>query len=162
MIVLRGMLKKFPPKSRVGFLPPGRKNAIYGISAGAWLTGGLWLIYHYFMKQEDEFGFAGPHPLEKWWLIAHAVFAFWAVWMFGVLWPNHVKMGWSTRTRWISGGALFLVIAWLTITGLLLYYLGSEKWQSWTSLAHWIPGLAGLIVFFLHLSFRWLRHEHHD
>jgi len=151
------MLEKHPRKSRVGVLPPGRKQAIYVISAGVWVTGGLWLIFHYFVKAVDEFGFDSVHPLEKWWLIAHALFGFWALWMFGVLWPNHIKLGWNTKTRWISGGALFLVIAWLSGSGFLLYYLGDVNWRAWTSLAHWIPGLAGLIAFMLHLSFRWFR-----
>ncbi len=159
LMALGGLFQKVTPKSRVGILPPGRKTGIYVISGGVWLTGGFWLVYHYFITQPDAFGFVGPHPLEKWWLIAHAVFAVWAVWMFGLLWPSHIKLGWTTRTRWISGGSLFLVVAWLTITGLLLYYIGSERWRSWTSLAHWIPGLAGLIAFVLHLSFRWFRRE---
>jgi hypothetical protein len=141
-------------KSRVGILPKGRKITIYVLSTGAWVTGGLWLIFHYFMTKKDEFGFDSVHPLQKWWLIGHAAFAFWALWMFGVLWPNHIKLGWNTRTRWISGGSLFLVVIWLTLTGFLLYYLGIERWRSWSSLAHWIPGLAGLIAFLVHVPLR--------
>lgn len=155
--MLRGRVRKATPKGRVGVLPRGRKNAIYAISSGVWCTGGLWLIYHYFVRQTDGFGFEGPHPLEKWWLIAHAAFGVWAVWMFGLLWPNHIKLGWTTRTRWISGGTLFLAVAWLTLSGFLLYYLGSDRWRSWTSLGHWILGLAGPVAFFLHLPFRGLR-----
>lgn len=136
--------------SRVGMIPPSRRTAIYLTSAGLWLTGVLWLIYHYFMHKTDQFGFDGADPLENWWLIAHAVVGFYAVWMFGVLWPGHIKSGWRTKMRWISGGCLFLVVVWLTITGLSLYYLGSDEWRKWTSIAHWIPGLAAFAVFVCH------------
>jgi hypothetical protein len=131
-------------------IPPSRRTAIYLTSAGLWLTGVLWLIYHYFMHKTDQFGFDGADPLENWWLIAHAVVGFYAVWMFGVLWPGHIKSGWRTKMRWISGGCLFLVVVWLTITGLSLYYLGSDEWRKWTSIAHWIPGLAAFAVFVCH------------
>jgi hypothetical protein len=138
-------------------LPTLRRRSIYVVAGGVWVTGGLWLIYHYFMRVKDEFGFDTVHPLEKWWLIFHAAFGFWAVWMFGNLWLNHIKLGWNVKARWISGGSLFLMVAWLIGTGFLLYYLGDKGPRAVTSLLHWIPGLAALALFLLHLSFSWLR-----
>ncbi len=138
-------------------LPPARRRAVYLVSGGVWATGGLWLIYHYFMSVKDEFGFDTVHPWEKWWLIAHAAVAIWATWMFGNLWLHHIKLGWNVRARWISGGSLFLVMLWLIGTGFLLYYVGNDKIRNLTALLHWIPGLAALVLFLLHLSFAWLR-----
>jgi hypothetical protein len=131
-------------------IPAARRTAIYLLSAALWLTGGLWLIFHHFMHKTDQFGFDGADPLERWWLIAHAVVGFWSIWMFGVLWSGHIKSGWRTKTRWISGGGLFLVVVWLVLTGVSLYYLSSDEWRKWTSLAHWIPGLAAVAVFLFH------------
>jgi hypothetical protein len=138
-------------------LPTLRRRMIYLIASGTWLTGCLWLVYHYFIKVKDQFGFDSVHPLEKWWLIFHAAFGFWAVWMFGNLWLHHIKLGWTIKARWISGGSLFLFVFWLIGTGYLLYYLGDAKLRGLTSLLHWIPGLAVIGLFFSHLSFAWLR-----
>ena len=140
--------------ARVGALPTRRRLNIYAIAIGVWVTGVLWLIYHYFVRIIDNFGFENSHPLEQWWLIAHAIFSFAAVWMFGVLWPNHIKKGWKMKARRPTGGGLFGVILWLTLTGLALYYIGSDAWRSWTSILHWTVGLAGIVVFIWHLVTR--------
>lgn len=140
--------------ARVGALPLRRRLTTYGISIGVWVTGAVWLIYHYFIRAVDSFGFENPDPNQRWWLIAHAVFSFAAVWMFGVLWPNHVKKSWKQKIRRGSGGTLFGVTLWLTLTGIALYYIGSDAWRSWTSILHWAVGLAALGVFVYHLVTR--------
>ena len=45
------------------------------VGTGLWLSGGLWLIFHYFMRPVGEFG-PEPHALEPWWLALHGFFAF--------------------------------------------------------------------------------------
>jgi hypothetical protein len=103
-----------------------------------------------------RYGFQSVHPGEKWSLIGHAAASFYALWMFGVLWPNHIKMGWRMRGRRPTGGTLFGVLCWLILSGFGLYYLGSDHWRSWTSLLHWAVGLAALPVFLFHmLTRRW-------
>jgi hypothetical protein len=140
--------------ARVGALPTRRRITLYIVSAGVWLTGAVWLLYHYFIRTVDNFGFENPDPNQRWWLIAHAVFSLAAVWLFGVLWPNHVKKSWNQNVRRWSGGSLFGVILWLSVTGLALYYIGSDDWRAWTSFAHWVPGLAALLLFLYHLLTR--------
>jgi hypothetical protein len=129
----------------------GRRVLVYGIGLGVWLTGGLWLVFHYFIRSVDEFGFAGPSPLERRWLVAHAAFAVAAVWIFGLLWPSHIKPGWAIRMQRPAGGTLFAVIAWLILSGFALYYIGASEWRSWTSVSHWAVGLAAIAVFVVHL-----------
>lgn len=138
-------------------LPRLRRWTIYLVAAGTWATGGIWLIYHYFVTAVDEFGFEGPDPWEKWWIIIHAGFGVWALWLFGSLWYNHIKVGWRLKkSRW-SGGILFGMISWMAISGYLLYYLVDAEIRELFSLTHWILGLAGLAVFLIHIfviSFR--------
>lgn len=141
-------------RGRIGHLPRRRRLTIYVVSIGVWITGAVWLLFHYFVREVDKFGFENAHPAEKWWLIGHAAFALMAVWLFGVLWPGHVKKSWHQKIRRGTGGALFGVTAWLTLTGLALYYIGSDAWRSWTSILHWTVGLAGLGVFAFHLLTR--------
>ncbi len=145
------MAQKRPRKHRgVGHLPSRRRLAIYFIGLGVWLSGGLWLIFHYFVKVTDEFGFENISPFEHWWLVIHALFAFFAIWMFGVLWVGHIKVGWHAKAQRWTGGSLFGVFTLLTLTGFGLYYIGNADIRSWTSLVHWIVGLAALAVFLLH------------
>ncbi len=140
--------------ARVGALGSRRRRTLYVISIGVWLTGAVWLIYHYFVRSIDQFGFENPHPDQQAWLIAHAAFGVAAVWIFGVLWPGHIIRGWKARVRRTSGGWLFGVVTWLTLTGLALYYIGNSAWREWASLGHWIVGLAALLPFLIHLLTR--------
>ena len=137
---------------RTGALPTGRRRLLHLLAIGTWLTGGIWLVFHYFVRTVDQFGFEGPHPQQRWWLIGHAVFSFAAVWMFGALWPDHVVRGWKAKLRRPTGGTLFGILVWLTLTGCALYYIGSDAWRSWTSLSHWIPGLIAIVIFILHFK----------
>jgi len=45
--------------------------------AGLWLTGALWLLFHYLLKRQGWL--VAVHPLETWWLRFHAAFAFGAI-----------------------------------------------------------------------------------
>lgn len=136
-----------------------RRLAVYGVSLAVWATGALWLLFHYFLKTTDEFGFESPHPGEKWSLIAHAALSFYGLWWFGLLWSNHIKKSWKTHVRRGTGGLLFGCTAWLALTGCALYYIGSELWRSWVSILHWAVGLAALAAFILHLLTRTPRAE---
>ena len=57
---------------------------LYVTGWGVWLTGVLWVLYHYFMRVKGPFGFK-TNPLEEWWLISHGAFAVLATWLFGTL-----------------------------------------------------------------------------
>lgn len=126
-----------------------RRLAVYGIGVGVWLTGVLWVLAHYFLVSEGEFG-STSHPLEFWSLAGHGAFAFAAAWVFGLLWGVHIVAGWrSHRRRW-TGGVMFGLTAWLTLTGYLLYYLGNDDAIALIMLSHWTIGIAAPIFFLLH------------
>ena len=127
---------------------------VYWVSGLCWFTGVLWLIFQYFVRVEDDFGFEGRHPLQKVWLVSHAIASFAAIWVFGVLWPNHVIKGWTQKARRPTGGTLFGLTTWLTLTGIALYYVGTDAVRSVTSLSHWIVGVLTLVVFLVHLLTR--------
>jgi hypothetical protein len=152
------MTKELPHvRGRVGHMSRGRRLRLYGVSLATWITGVVWLIFHYFVRTVDQFGFEVPHPGEKWSLISHALVSFYAIWWFGLLWPNHVKSSWKLHIRRTTGGVLFGCVAWLSLTGWALYYIGSDRWRSWTSVSHWIVGVGGLIAFVVHLLTRTAR-----
>lgn len=126
-----------------------RRLALYGTGTGLWLSGALWLVFHYFMVQQTAFGPA-PHPLEHWWLSIHGLFAFGTLWMLGLLWGAHIVGGWRSGRRRVTGSLLLLMNAELTVTGYLLYYPPSDDAVSTVALLHWTVGLAAPLSFVIH------------
>lgn len=127
----------------------GRRWLTYGIGLGLWLTGAAWLVFHHFLKTETTFGLA-ENPLTHWWLAAHGLFAFATLWLFGLLWGQHIVGAWKTKRHRISGGALFAVLIVLIASGYLLYYAGGDEARTITSIVHWGIGLAVPLPFILH------------
>ena len=136
-------------KQRPTKLPLRRRLGVYIVGLGVWGTGAAWLAYHYFLKTPGAFG-PETNPLEPWWLKAHGLFAFGALWLFGLIWGVHVLNGWrSTMRRW-SGSMLVALLIALIATGYLLYYVGDDHWREIVSLIHWIIGLGGPAAFLWH------------
>jgi hypothetical protein len=108
---------------------------------GLWLSGVIWLLFHYFFMRDTAFG-PQPHPLEIWTLRLHAAFGFFALWSFGMVWSAHIVGGWYTRRQRWSGGSAFAVLGLLVISGYLIYYLIDDEWHSGVALVHWIVGLS--------------------
>jgi len=125
------------------------KIGVYSIVAGLWLSGGLWLLFHYFLTSESEFG-PQRNPLEPWWLKFHGAFAFAAIWLFGLLWGKHVSKAWPyPKGRW-SGAALAGLLFWLMMSGYLLYYIGGEGTRAIVSVLHWGIGFAAPLLLLWH------------
>ncbi len=125
------------------------RYALFAISFGVWITGVIWIFYHYFMQMESEFG-VRKHWMEVTSLKIHGAFAIAATWLIGTLWWPHIIRGWNANWRRWSGGAIAASGLFLVITGWGLYYLVERDWREWTSLLHWIVGLACVIFFFVH------------
>jgi len=130
-------------------LPKIRRYTVYVVSIGVWLTGLLWVIYHYFLRTPGPFGFRN-NPLEILWLELHGAFSFAAMFALGLLWIIHVVRGWNARWRRWSGGFLVGLTIVLTISGYGLYYLDSREAREFVSVVHWVIGLASIVFFFLH------------
>lgn len=132
-----------------GSISPGHRRLLYVIGAGSWLSGGLWLLFHYFLVRQNEFGPA-PHPLQSWWLKIHGAFAFAALWIFGLIWAVHISKALPRRARKRSGILLLSVILVLVVTGYLLYYVASDAVRPAISVVHWSVGLGSPVFLVLH------------
>jgi MFS family permease len=110
------------------------------------------------MQRHGEFG-PSPHPMQPWMLRAHALFAFAALWLGGMLWAVHVAPNWRRHHRRVSGivtvGALLILIA----SGYLLYYVADDGWRISVSTLHWLVGLAAVVPLVVHL---WHDRRHRD
>jgi hypothetical protein len=123
------------------------------------VSGALWLIFHYFFAVQTEFG-EGPHPLQQWWLKLHGLSAMAALIIFGSLLLIHIRRAWHHHQNRISGGSMVALMVWLTLTGYALYYFGGEESRTIISAAHWIIGIAALPLLVLHIvSGRRSRHR---
>lgn len=131
-------------------LSPRRKRALYVIFGGAWATGILWIIFHYLLLQQGEFG-AEPYPLETWWLRLHGACAFAALWLGGLLWVVHVRPALARPERRRSGLLLLGILAILATTGYLLYYTGDDRWRDAMRWLHWLVGIALALVLGIHV-----------
>jgi len=127
----------------------GGRSMVYVIAGGLWLSGGLWLLFHYFLRRTSEFGLEA-HPLEPWWLRVHGAFAFAGLWLLGFLSARHIVGGWASRRRRSSGLAMLGASGLLVLSGYLLYYAGADRVRAVVSLCHWGLGLAAPALFLLH------------
>ena len=130
-------------------LPTPRRYGVYGVAVGLWLSGAVWLIAHYWLVRQGEYG-PETSPVEPLSLKVHGGFAMAGLWFLGLLWGVHVVAGWRMRRGRLTGALLFGSLGPLVGTGWLLYYLGDETWRAWASIAHWTIGLAALPLFLWH------------
>ena len=122
---------------------------LYVVGIGVWFTGGIWLLFHYFLGKQSDFG-PVENPLTPWWLRLHGAFAFAAIWIFGLLWGTHVTTAWPRKRRRWSGGVLAGVFLLLIVSGYLLYYVGDDRVRPVLSVLHWEIGLVCPVFFFFH------------
>lgn len=126
------------------------RRALYGVFVGVWLSGALWLLFHYFFTAPGEFGPA-PHITEKWWLRLHGLFAFLALMAVGSALPVHARGGWQRNKNRATGALMKSWTLWLAATGYALYYFSSEANAQWLPLAHWAAGLALPLMLWAHV-----------
>lgn len=128
-------------------LGPRQRRWAYSSFALLWLSGALWLVFHYFLQVPGTFG-PRPHPLEHWWLRLHGLAMMASLLMLGSLFIHHLHRAWQLRRNRLLGMALTSVFAWLGGTGYALFYFSSDANQVWLPLLHWIPGLVlpGVLV----------------
>ncbi|HEX7915770.1 hypothetical protein [Rudaea sp.] len=131
-------------------LSPRYRRIVYAAFAAIWLTGILWLIFHYFLQRLGEFG-AEPHPLEAWWLRLHGAAAFVMLWLAGLLWAVHVRHGLARPKRRVTGIVLIAMFAVLVPSGWLLYYASDDALRDAVRLIHWLVGLALPLLLVVHV-----------
>ncbi|MCB1601843.1 MAG: DUF4405 domain-containing protein [Rhodanobacteraceae bacterium] len=131
-------------------MPRWVRLAVYGVGLLCAFSGVLWLLLHHFVQVEGEFG-PEPSPFQHPLLVLHGVVAAMLIWLFGLLWLTHVRRAWKRRRNWRSGGFMVLLLAWLAISGLGLYYLGSEQWRQYTGIAHWLAGIIATLWLPFHI-----------
>jgi hypothetical protein len=137
------------PHRRTAKLAPWQIWLLTVSGTGLWLSGGAWLLLHYFGQVRGEFG-PETNPAEPWMMKIHGAFLIAALLGIGGLFLVHIVKGWDHRHQRVAGIALSAVLGVLVISGYLLYYAGDETVRPWISLLHWCIGLALPVVFLWH------------
>ncbi len=114
------------------------------------MSGLLWLGFHYFIAVKTDFG-DGPHPLQQWWLKLHGLAAMATLVIVGSLLPGHVRKAWQHHQNRLSGGVMVVLAGGLTLTGYALYYFGGEESRPIISATHWLIGIAAFPLLIAHI-----------
>ena len=138
--------------SRLGKMPNWqRKFVIVGMMICA-ITGLMYLLGHQFQMQRSTLG---SHSV----LAAHGIAAMLATLALGSVLPFHIKAGFLSKRKWLSGFSQLSFLAVLLITSALLYY-GPEEIRDITVDVHWMTGLLFFAIFLLH-AFQKLHSANH-
>jgi hypothetical protein len=136
-----------PPIIRLG---TRHKRLLYLLLVLLWGSGALWLLFHYFLQVDGDFGPA-PHVLEKWWLRLHGLSMMLFLIALGSLLVQHAPLAWNRHKNRASGAGLLFYWTWLLATGYALYYFSSDTNAAWLPLVHWLPGLLAPLLLAGHL-----------
>jgi hypothetical protein len=144
--------------------PPVRLSARHrrGVYAGLfvlWLTGALWLVFHYFLQRPGAFG-SEPHVLESWWLRLHGLAMMVALVAAGTVVVHHAGRAWQLGRNRLAGALLSGILLWLAVTGYALYYFSGDDTRTWLPWLHWLPGLALPLAVALHVRHGQRRRQH--
>lgn len=127
-----------------------RKIVLYLAFSVLFGSGILWLVFHYFLMRQGEFGLE-PHPLEAWWLRLHGAAAFVMLAFGGLLWGTHARPA-LLQQRWrVSGIAIVALLAMLAGSGYLLYYASDDTLHNGARLVHWLLGLSLAVPLLVHV-----------
>lgn len=134
--------------SRLGKMPNWqRKFVIVGMMTCS-ITGLMYLLGHQFQIQRNTLG---THSI----LAAHGIAALLATLALGSVLPFHIKAGYKSNRKRLSGFSQLCFLAVLLVTSALLYY-GPEEIRDVTVDTHWMTGLLFFAIFLLH-AFQKLR-----
>lgn len=131
----------YKKRSRVAHMPLWQSLFTHLIFIICAVSGVLYLLAHEF---EIKALTVENHSI----LIVHGFAAYFFVFLFGAIMPNHIKAGWKNKRNQLSGGLMVAVMSLLLISGLFLYY-GNETRDAalWV---HWVIGCGLVLLFPLH------------
>lgn len=126
------------------------KKFLYSVFVLLWLSGALWLVFHYFMRVAGEFGDT-PHSAEIWWLRLHGLMVFAVLVALGSVLPVHARRAWQLNKNRRSGLLMKMLFLWLALTGYALYYFASDSNGNWLPILHWGTGISMPLLLVLHI-----------
>ena len=128
--------------SRLGKMPAWQRTLLISGMLACSISGCLYLLGHEFQIQRSTFA---NHNV----LAAHGIFAMVATLALGSVLPFHLKAGFKSKKKWLSGFSQLGLLVVLLTTGALLYY-GPAEIRDGVVITHWVVGLIFFAIFLLH------------
>ena len=126
-------------------LPANLRLSLYGTGALVALSGIAWLWGHYFAGETLSRRVAAVS------MEIHGGAMMLVLVLVGSAAALHAPTGWREKKNRRSGALLASVLATLTATGFLLYYLGDERARAAASVLHWAVGLLSPVILAAHI-----------
>jgi hypothetical protein len=130
-------------------LGSGRRQMLHLLWLGLIASGATWLILHYLIQYEGEFG-PERNPFEALCMKLHGGLAFLALWFGGLMWGTHMLKAWKQRRRRLTGALLLAAFLLLILSGYLLYYATGGGLRPAVSVIHWGMGLGMPLLYAVH------------
>jgi hypothetical protein len=128
--------------SRLGKMPSWQRSFVVSSVLACSISGCLYLLGHEFQIQRSTLG---NHTV----LAVHGIFAMIVTLALGSVLPFHLKAGFKSKKKWVSGFSQLSFLAVLLTTGALLYY-GPAETRDGVVITHWVVGLLFFLIFLLH------------
>lgn len=128
--------------SRLGKMPNWQRLFVISGMFSCFVTGLFYLLGHEFQFERHTLG---SHNM----LAAHGIAAMLATLALGSVLPFHIKAGYQSKHKWLSGFNQLIFLAVLLVSGALLYY-GPEEIRDSVIEVHWIAGLLFFVIFITH------------
>jgi len=132
---------------RLGKMPGWQKAFVIIGMLSCSITGSLYLLGH---QWQIERALLANHTI----LATHGLTAILATLALGSALPFHLKVGYQSGRKWLSGFTQLGFMLILLITGGLLYYGPAEIRDSVIDI-HWSVGLAFFVIFIFHGIIKW-------
>jgi hypothetical protein len=128
--------------NRLGKMPIWQRYFVLMGMLSCSITGIAYLLGHEFHIERT---ILGNHSVLAW----HGITALLATMALGSVLPFHLKAGFKSKRKLLSGLSQLGFLLTLFISGALLYY-GSAAIRESVVLTHWLVGLVFFLVFMVH------------
>ena len=132
--------------SRLGKMPTWQKFFVISSMLSCSITGTIYLLVNEF---DIERSLLGHHKI----LVSHGLTAMIASIALGSVLPFHLKAGYQSARKRLSGFTQLGLLVILLITGGFLYY-GPLEFRDSAILLHWLTGLLFFSIFITHCLFK--------
>ncbi|WP_216256927.1 hypothetical protein [Polynucleobacter sp. AP-Melu-500A-A1] len=128
-------------------MPSWQKSLVMVGMLSCSLTGSLYLLGHEWQIERVLFA---NHTV----LVSHGLSAMLATLALGSILPFHIKAGYQSGRKGLSGFSQLFFMLILLITGGLLYY-GPAETRDLVIYVHWVVGLGFFATFLCHVVIKW-------
>jgi len=132
--------------SRLGKMPTWQKFFVISSMLSCSITGTIYLLVNEF---DIERSLLGHHKI----LVSHGLTAMIASIALGSVLPFHLKAGYQSARKRLSGFTQLGLLVILLITGGFLYY-GPPEFRDSAIMLHWLAGLFFFSIFIIHCLFK--------